>query len=290
MVTFSNEERQGAAILGRYALSPNQRGYCGGPDEVLWARVAQGGDGVPASAVLEAAKRLSGAWAYMKVLSDLSGLSPFSPEIQRQYWLAEPLGVDNVAFGEALLAYIRPQASSYWAHLTDDLLAEARPTHFFHVLAVYPWSHLLKKALPITRPHLDEGAVITAEGAPHPMLQAPLEVLSGCAILPAQALEVSDCAVRARVSEIALGSAGLVVARREVTVDAEAYGPAFEASMPSEGAGAAAGASGDSGAPGGWTFSYHWGTAVEHLEANVASSIARAAAESLKLTNARLGF
>lgn len=273
-MTFSHEEWQGAQTLARYALSPNQRGYCGGPDGDLWAPVACGEfTRVEASAVVEAAKRLSGAWAYMKVLSILTGLSPFSPQVQRQYWLAEPLGVDNVAFGEALLAYIRPQASSYWAHLTDDLLAESRPTHFFHVLAVYPWSHLLKKAFPLARPFLDEGGVITAIDAPHPMLQAPLEVLSGCAILPALTLTTGDRTLHAQVNEIALTSAGLTLIERDVMLTSDAHGPAFTSSTPS-------------GI--GWRFSYHWGTAVEHISEQTAAHIRAAATESLQLTNARL--
>ena len=34
-------------------------------------------------------------------------------------------------------------AGRYWTHLKPALLAEAMPTHGFHVFGVYPWTRLL---------------------------------------------------------------------------------------------------------------------------------------------------
>ena len=116
------------------------------------------------------ARGFSGAWPYQQVLAELAGIDdPLDERVVRAYWTGNELTdrIANVRFGTALLERIRPQAGHYWAHLTDDLLAEAAPTHAFHVFGVYPWSRLLSTGLP-----------------------EPLKVLDACRIGWAEVVEV----------------------------------------------------------------------------------------------------
>ena len=111
-----------------------------------WRAVAGADVDVPSLA-----RGFSGAWPYQQVLAELAGIDdPLDERVVRAYWTGNELTdrVGNVRFGSALLERIRPQAGHYWGHLTDDLLAEASPTHAFHVFGVYPWSRLLETGLP----------------------------------------------------------------------------------------------------------------------------------------------
>ncbi|PND48760.1 DUF6390 family protein, partial [Rhodococcus sp. ENV425] len=71
-------------------------------------------------------------------------------EVVRAYWTGNALTdrIDPVEFGTRLLERLGTQAGHYWTHLTPELLAEAAPTHAFHVLGVYPWSRLLTTGMP----------------------------------------------------------------------------------------------------------------------------------------------
>ncbi len=139
----------GHRLFAQYAHAPNARGYCGPEGSAALGEVACGrGRDVDVPAL---ARGFSGAWPYQQVLAELAGVDdPLDERVVRGYWTGNDLTdqVSTDAFGEALLARIRPQAGAYWSHLTDDLLAEAAPTHAFHVLGVYPWSRLLKTGLP----------------------------------------------------------------------------------------------------------------------------------------------
>lgn len=139
----------GHRLFAKYAHAPNALGYCGPAAAAALRAIACGGAAdidVPALA-----RRFSGAWPYQQVLAELAGIDdPLDERVVRGYWTGNELTeqVGNARFGAALLERIRPQAGQYWGHLTDDLLAEAAPTHGFHVFGVYPWSHLLGTGLP----------------------------------------------------------------------------------------------------------------------------------------------
>lgn len=137
----------GAWLFARYAYAPNKLGYCGPPES---ATLASAGSGAVARVdVLAAARRFSGAWHYLEVLAELSGIpDPLDRRIVESYWLGGGVNdrVGARAFGEGLLARIAPQAGHYWAHLTAELLDEAAGDHCFHVFGVYPWSRLLPAA------------------------------------------------------------------------------------------------------------------------------------------------
>jgi len=158
----------GHRLFAKYAHAPNSLGYCGPAGAAALRAVAAGGGKHVDVPFL--ARGFSGAWPYQEVLAELSGLDdPLDERVVRGYWTGNDLtdAVGNVRFGAALLKRIRPQASHYWGHLTDDLLAEAAPTHGFHVFGVYPWSRLLSASQP-----------------------EPLKVLDSCRIGWAQVVEV----------------------------------------------------------------------------------------------------
>ena len=140
----------GHRLFAQYAYAPNALGYCGpeGAEALRAVACGEGGDDVDVPAL---ARRFSGAWPYQQVLADLAGQAdPLDLRVVRAYWTGNELTdqVDRARFGAALLDRIRPVAGGYWSHLGDDLLAEAAPTHAFHVLAVYPWSRLLHTGQP----------------------------------------------------------------------------------------------------------------------------------------------
>jgi hypothetical protein len=118
-----------------------------------------------------AAARFSGAWPYLRVIAELLDCDPLDERAVRAYWTgsAEGDAIDRAEFWSRLLAIIGPQAGSYWAHLTEALVAEAAPHHAFHVFGVYPWTRLLITGRP-----------------------EPVEVLESCAILPAEVVELGD--------------------------------------------------------------------------------------------------
>lgn len=126
-------------MFARYAYAPNALGYCGPP---LGATLRDGS----VDDVRAAATRFSGAWPYLRVLSELTGIAdPLDHRLVESYWLGGGVGagLDAGEFYRALLAVIGPQAGRYWSHLTPDLGREAAGNHCFHVFGVYPWTRFL---------------------------------------------------------------------------------------------------------------------------------------------------
>lgn len=140
----------GDIVFARYALSPNDLGYCGPHTDLLHEVAGADEQAVTGTepVLTEVARKFSGVWSYLHVLEKVTGLPAMSKELLRHYWTGSELEVDNEAFARELLDYIRPQAGSYWSHLNDSLLDEVRPSHAFHVLGVYPWSRLLHTGMP----------------------------------------------------------------------------------------------------------------------------------------------
>lgn len=130
-------------MFARYAYAPNALGFCGPP---LGATLRDGS----ADEVRRAAAAFSGAWPYLRVLSELTGIvDPLDYRLVESYWLGGGLGaeLDPQAFFDALLAIIGPQAGRYWSHLTADLAHEAAGNHCFHVFGVYPWTRFLGRGM-----------------------------------------------------------------------------------------------------------------------------------------------
>lgn len=162
----------GARLFARYAYAPNQLGYCGPADSAALFELAATGQ--TEADIASVASRFTGAWPYLCVLAELTGIGdPLDARLVRAYWTGSSLlnGVDQARFGRMLLARItKAGARQYWAHLTAALLTEAAPTHSFHVFGVYPWTRLL------------------TEGAPGPAL----DVLDNCRIRWGRVLMTHD--------------------------------------------------------------------------------------------------
>ena len=155
---------RGHRLFAQYAHAPNALGYCGPAGADALRAVASGGGAEVDVASL--AREFSGAWPYQQVLAELVGIEDALDErVVRAYWTGNELTdqVGNIRFGRALLDRIGPQASHYWGHLSEDLLAEAAPTHAFHVFGVYPWSRLLETGRPEPLQVLDSCRIGWAE-------------------------------------------------------------------------------------------------------------------------------
>jgi Family of unknown function (DUF6390) len=136
-------DSRGAEMFARYAYAPNALGFCGPP---LGAALRDGS----VDEVRRAATKFSGAWPYLRVLSELTGIAdPLDHRLVESYWLGGGVGADLGAseFFDALLAIIGPQAGRYWSHLTPELACEAAGNHCFHVLGVYPWTRFLARGI-----------------------------------------------------------------------------------------------------------------------------------------------
>jgi Family of unknown function (DUF6390) len=142
-LTLNNTDTTGVEMFARYAYAPNALGFCGPP---LGATLRDGS----VDEVRRAATTFSGAWPYLRVLSDLTGIAdPLDYRLVESYWLGGGAGaeVDADDFFEALLQTIAPQAGRYWSHLTADLACEAAGNHCFHVFGVYPWTRFLGRGI-----------------------------------------------------------------------------------------------------------------------------------------------
>ncbi len=140
----------GGRLFAQYAYAPNHLGYCGPADAAALFELAATGH--TDSDLAAIASRFTGAWPYLTVLAELTGIGdPLDARLVRAYWTGSALldGVDRARFGRMLLDRIaKSGARQYWAHLTTALLPEAAPTHGFHVFGVYPWTRLLTTDAP----------------------------------------------------------------------------------------------------------------------------------------------
>ncbi|OBF79175.1 hypothetical protein A5791_11660 [Mycobacterium sp. 852002-51163_SCH5372311] len=181
----------GAEMFARYAYAPNALGFCGPP---LGATLRDGS----VEDVRRAATRFSGAWPYLRVLSNLTGIAdPLDYLLVESYWLGGGVGagLDPDQFFDGLLAIIGPQAGRYWSHLTPDLAGEAAANHCFHVFGVYPWTRFLGQTTsehPLTvldNCRITWGTVVSRDGE-------QIEVLCRQLIWDGAALRLSEPAHR----------------------------------------------------------------------------------------------
>lgn len=128
----------GYAEFARYAFPPNELGYCGPTDAVLFR-------GDDPGEVARYAREFDGAWPYLETIGDAMGADPLDDEVVHSYWVGGPLldGVDPAR----LLARLR----AAFAGQVTGLLDEVTPTatvlahHSFHVFVVYPWVRFLDR-------------------------------------------------------------------------------------------------------------------------------------------------
>jgi hypothetical protein len=175
----------GQRLFARYAYAPNHLGYCGPSDSASLAELASSGR--TAGDVRSIASRFSGAWPYLCVLAEITGIDdPLDEEVVRAYWTGSPLldEVNRARFWRKLLDRIAAAgAGRYWAHLTPALLSEAMPTHGFHVFGVYPWTRLLARARAPSAPAAAPASAAPAAPASASAASGPaLQVLDSCRI------------------------------------------------------------------------------------------------------------
>lgn len=233
-------------MFARYAYAPNQLGYCGPPE----AATLQNGS---AEDVREVAKKFSGAWPYLRVLSKMTGIAdPLDYRLVESYWLGGGIAaeLEPGEFTDALLAVIGPRAGHYWSHLTADLAEEAACNHCFHVFGVYPWSRLLGRG----------------------MDDHPLHVLDSCRITWATVLSRDDNHVEASCRRLTWDGNALELSKpaaRALDVWADGYSAVPDVAV-------------------GDAVAVHWGRVCGRLEPDQVSALEDSTARQLRVTNHRL--
>ncbi len=168
----------GATRFARYAFPPNDLGYCG-PDDasVLLQHATDGRDGAQVAA---RARQFEGAWAYLSLISDATGLEPLDPLVVEAYWLGNDLlgKIDPQALLEGLRCRFRSQTGGLLSRVvpSPDVLAD----HAFHVFAVYPWAGMLGGSSDVPRSVLDAcrirwGTVESVDGERALVVSRPLD-------------------------------------------------------------------------------------------------------------------
>ena len=244
--------KAGERLFARYAYAPNHLGYCGPADSAALAELASTGH--TDADVRSIASRFTGAWPYLSVLAELAGIAdPLDERVVRAYWTGSSLldEVDRPRFWRNLLDRIAAAgAGRYWTHLKPALIAEAMPTHGFHVFGVYPWTRLL------------------SSGDPGPALH----VLDSCRIRWARVTSVEGDHATVRGRHLDWNSRALQLGEEiEESVGLTADGRAFVTGV----------------SPGDW-LAVHWDLACERLTADELWQLRRWTDWQLAATNARL--
>ena len=127
---------RGALLFARYAYPPNALGYCGpaGAEVMLSPHATE--------EIGRRARRFEGAWAYLQVIAECSGITdPLDERAVEAYWVGNDL-LDRVHpawLVERLSDLFRGQIGGTWREAS----ARARPHHSFQVFEVYPWAERL---------------------------------------------------------------------------------------------------------------------------------------------------
>jgi hypothetical protein len=132
----------GEVRFARYAYPPNELGYCGVGDgaELLGAVTGHSGNEIRSSA-----ERFDGAWPYLEILARSSGIAdPLDDAVVEAYWIGNSLldRIDPSAFAAEVRSRFESQTGADWQSL--NATPSPVPHHSFHVLAIYPWSALLR--------------------------------------------------------------------------------------------------------------------------------------------------
>ena len=239
-------DNRGAEMFARYAYAPNALGYCGPP---LGATLRDGS----VDEVRSAATRFSGAWPYLRVLSELTGIAdPLDYRLVESYWLGGGVGsdLDPKDFFDALLAIIGPQAGRYWSHLTEELACEAAGNHSFHVFGVYPWTRFLGRG----------------------MDEHPLGVLDNCRITWGTVVSRDDDDVEVLCQKLLWDGQALMLSQpapRRLDVGADGYSAVPDVAVGDE-------------------VAVHWGRLCGRLSARQAGALTEATDRQLRVTSQRL--
>lgn len=123
----------GHSLFARYALPPNELGYCGPADASMTDIAAH-------------AREFDGTWPYLMAIAEASGTDdPLDVGVVENYWVGGPL-LDRVD-PATLLDRLRDSFAGQVTGLLDDLTdcAGVLAHHSFHVFIVYPWVRFLSR-------------------------------------------------------------------------------------------------------------------------------------------------
>ena len=123
----------GHALFARYALPPNELGYCGPADANITDIAAH-------------AREFDGTWPYLTAIAEAAGVEdPLDADVVESYWVGGPLlaRVDPALLLGRLRDAFKGQVTGLLADLTDP--AGVLAHHSFHVCVVYPWVRFLSR-------------------------------------------------------------------------------------------------------------------------------------------------
>jgi len=164
---------QGAVRFARFAVPPNERGYCG-PDSASELAAYRAEELVADAGLDELASGFEGAWPYLKLLAGAAGTDdPLDDRVVEAYWIGNDLchAVTVNDWGWHVIDRFGPRAGRDTERLLTGVGHEAAPHHSFHVFCVYPWIGLLREGKGGVEPlrilrqcHISWGAVVDRLG------------------------------------------------------------------------------------------------------------------------------
>ena len=193
----SERPEPGPLLFARFALPPNQLGYCGGDEaNSLLQHIAAG---VVDEDLVRQCRDFEGAYPYLRLIaagaSPATGSSPAEPldpldrAVVEGYWLGGPaLGAASSGdvgprFATQLETRFRARTPAReWPWLAAKPAAGALPHHSFHVLEVLPRVGLMRGGIP----------------------SAVVPTLEQCLIRPARVVAVEGDLLRVRASRLSL--------------------------------------------------------------------------------------
>ncbi len=164
---------RGALRFARFAVPPNQRGYCG-PDRQGELAAYRAEELTIDRGLVEMAREFEGAWPYLELLAGAARTDdPLDDRVVQAYWIGNELcdQVTTSDLGWHLIDRFRSRAGSEAERVTSGVGRGARPHHSFHVFCVYPWVGLLREGRGGTDPlgiiqecHISWGRVCERSG------------------------------------------------------------------------------------------------------------------------------
>ncbi len=137
----------GALRFARFAVPPNERGYCG-PDRAGELAAYRAGELAVDHGLVELARGFEGAWPYLELLAGAAGVDdPLDDRVVEAYWIGNELcgRVTDNDWGLHLIDRFGPRAGRDGARVTAAVGHGAVANHAFHVFCVYPWVGLLRE-------------------------------------------------------------------------------------------------------------------------------------------------
>ena len=139
----------GALRFARFAVPPNELGYCGPARESELAAYRAEELAVDAG-LRQLASGFEGAWPYLELLAGAAGTDdPLDDRVVQAYWIGNDLcgRVASNDWGRHLVDRFRSRAGGDIDRLTTGVGHGAVPHHSFHVFCVYPWVGLLREGV-----------------------------------------------------------------------------------------------------------------------------------------------